>query len=60
MMHTSLNNNTNRYRISADTRYQLASEPVDERWIGRKPKGHYAWGRTPQKSVAEARKEWGV
>ncbi|MGW8823991.1 phytanoyl-CoA dioxygenase family protein [Paenibacillus lautus] len=60
MMHTSLNNSTNRYRISADTRYQLASEPVDERWIGRKPKGHYAWGRTPQKSVAEARKEWGV
>lgn len=60
MMHTSLNNSTSRYRISADTRYQLASEPVDERWIGRKPKGHYAWGRTPQKSVAEARKEWGV
>lgn len=60
MMHTSLNNNTSHYRISADTRYQLASEPVDERWIGRKPKGHYAWGRTPQKSVAEARKEWGV
>ncbi|MCI1778044.1 MAG: phytanoyl-CoA dioxygenase family protein [Paenibacillus lautus] len=60
MMHTSLNNSTSRFRISADTRYQLASEPVDERWIGRKPKGHYAWGRTPQKSVAEARKEWGV
>ncbi|EGG31367.1 phytanoyl-CoA dioxygenase family protein [Paenibacillus sp. HGF5] len=60
MMHTSLTNNTSHYRISADTRYQLASEPVDERWIGRKPKGHYAWGRTPQKSVAEARKEWGV
>lgn len=60
MMHTSLNNNTNRYRISADTRYQLASEPVDERWIGRKPKGHYAWGQTPSKSVADARKEWGV
>lgn len=60
MMHTSLNNSTNRYRISSDTRYQLASEPVDERWIGRKPKGHYAWGQTPSKSVAEARKEWGV
>lgn len=60
MMHTSLNNTTNRYRISSDTRYQLASEPVDERWIGRKPKGHYAWGTTPKKSVADARKEWGV
>lgn len=60
MMHTSLNNTTDRYRISADTRYQLASEPVDERWVGRKPKGHYAWGKTPPKSVADARKEWGV
>ncbi|WP_136608606.1 phytanoyl-CoA dioxygenase family protein [Paenibacillus dokdonensis] len=60
MMHASLNNTTHRYRISSDTRYQLASEPVDERWIGRKPKGHYAWGKTPQKSVADARKEWGV
>lgn len=60
MMHTSLNNTTNRYRISSDTRYQLASEPIDERWIGRKPKGHYAWGKTPQKTVADARKEWGV
>lgn len=60
MMHASLNNTTNRFRISADTRYQLASEPVDERWIGKKPKGHYAWGQTPFKPVAEARKEWGV
>ncbi|MNI03540.1 Phytanoyl-CoA dioxygenase (PhyH) [compost metagenome] len=60
MMHASLNNATNRYRISSDTRYQLASEPVDERWIGEKPKGHYAWGKTPEKSVEQARKEWGV
>ncbi|WP_211746211.1 phytanoyl-CoA dioxygenase family protein [Paenibacillus sp. Marseille-Q4541] len=60
MMHTSLNNETNRFRISSDTRYQLASEPADERWVGRKPKGHYAWGQTPQKTVADARKEWGV
>jgi ectoine hydroxylase-related dioxygenase (phytanoyl-CoA dioxygenase family) len=60
MMHSSLNNMTNCYRISSDTRYQLASEPVDERWMGTKPKGHYAWGKTPPKSVIEARKEWGV
>jgi len=60
MMHTSLNNTTNRFRISSDTRYQLASEPVDERWVGKKPKGHYAWGKTEPKPVAEARKEWGV
>ncbi|WP_195574158.1 phytanoyl-CoA dioxygenase family protein [Paenibacillus sp. 1001270B_150601_E10] len=60
MMHASLNNSTNQYRISSDTRYQLASEPVDERWIGQKPKGHYAWGSKPMKSVEEARQEWGV
>jgi hypothetical protein len=60
MMHTSLNNMTDRYRISSDTRYQLASEPVDERWVGRRPKGHYAWGKTTPKPVADARKEWGV
>jgi hypothetical protein len=60
MMHASLNNLTNHYRISSDTRYQLASEPVDDRWVGDKPKAHYAWGQTPEKSVAEARKEWGV
>ena len=60
MMHASLNNATDRYRISSDTRYQLASEPVDDRWIGKKPKAHYAWGKQPLKPVSEARKEWGV
>ncbi|HZG55049.1 phytanoyl-CoA dioxygenase family protein [Paenibacillus sp.] len=60
MMHASFNNTTNRYRISSDTRYQRASEPVDDRWVGRKPKAHYAWGKVPPKPVSEARKEWGV
>lgn len=60
MMHASLLNTTNRYRLSADTRYQLAAQPVDERWMGSRPKGHYAWGKTPPKSVEDARKEWGV
>lgn len=39
-VHGSLDNTTDRLRLSADARYQLASEPVDERWIGPKPKGH--------------------
>jgi ectoine hydroxylase-related dioxygenase (phytanoyl-CoA dioxygenase family) len=60
MMHASLNNTTNQYRISSDTRYQLASEPVDERWIGENPIAHYAWEKTPAKPVEQARKEWGV
>ena len=31
-IHASLDNQSNRIRISADTRYQLASDPIDERY----------------------------
>jgi hypothetical protein len=41
MVHASLDNRTeNRLRISSDTRYQRASEPIDERWIGVNPPAH--------------------
>ncbi|MBI5093107.1 MAG: phytanoyl-CoA dioxygenase family protein [Candidatus Hydrogenedentes bacterium] len=42
MLHGSLDNCSpqNRFRLSSDTRYQLASEPVDERWIGENPIAH--------------------
>ena len=34
-VHASLDNRSeNRLRISSDSRYQRASEPIDERWIG--------------------------
>ncbi len=43
-VHASLDNQSNRVRLSSDTRYQKASEPIDERWIngaqGEKPIGH--------------------
>jgi len=39
-MHASMDNQTNRIRLSTDTRYQLASEPIDERWIGENPIAH--------------------
>jgi len=39
-LHASLNNQTNRVRISTDSRYQPATEPADERWIGDDPPGH--------------------
>lgn len=39
-MHGSLDNVSDRIRISVDTRYQLRSEPVDERWIGEHPIAH--------------------
>jgi ectoine hydroxylase-related dioxygenase (phytanoyl-CoA dioxygenase family) len=59
-MHGSLTNSTDRYRISCDTRYQRADEPVDERWIGENPKAHYAWMEGETVPMEEARKRWGV
>ena len=62
LMHASLVNTSNRIRITADTRYQLASEAIDERWIGEKPKGHYAWKQKDAEieSLEESRRRWGV
>lgn len=34
LVHGSLDNRTPYLRLSIDTRYQLASEPFDERWVG--------------------------
>ncbi len=62
LMHASLVNTSNKIRITADTRYQLASEAIDERWIGEKPKGHYAWKQKDAEieSLEESRQRWGV
>ncbi len=42
LVHGSLDNTTDRIRLSTDTRYQLAGEPIDERWVGERPPGHVA------------------
>ncbi len=39
-VHAGLDNSTDRIRLSSDSRYQLASEPADERWIGENPIAH--------------------
>ncbi|CAN5443704.1 phytanoyl-CoA dioxygenase family protein [soil metagenome] len=39
-VHGSLDNGSNQIRLSSDSRYQLASEPMDERWVGENPPGH--------------------
>ncbi len=39
-LHCSHDNQTHHLRISADSRYQLVSEPIDPRWIGDKPAGN--------------------
>lgn len=37
IVHGGLDNQTDRLRLSSDTRYQRASQPIDERWIGDTP-----------------------
>jgi hypothetical protein len=44
-IHASLDNYTNRIRLSSDSRYQRADEPADERWIGENPVGHGPGGK---------------
>jgi len=39
-LHASCDNHTPRFRLSTDSRYQLATEPADPRWIGPRPIGH--------------------
>ena len=41
-VHASLDNHSKQIRPSTDSRYQLASEPVDERWVGPPPASHGA------------------
>ncbi len=59
-MHGSTNNTTDRWRLSCDTRFQPAADPVDERWVGEDPKAHYAWTKGEVKPMSVARAEWGV
>ena len=62
LMHASLTNNTSRYRLSCDNRYQLSSDPIDERWAGEKPKMHDAfWEPEAEVEPIEvSREKWGV
>lgn len=60
-LHASTTNTTDHWRLSCDVRFQPAADPVDERWVGENPTGHYGWGRQgAPKSMEEARAEWGV
>jgi len=45
VVHASLDNQTDEIRFSSDSRYQLASEPADGRWIGADPAGHTRAGK---------------
>ncbi|MFA7345003.1 MAG: phytanoyl-CoA dioxygenase family protein [Terrimicrobiaceae bacterium] len=44
-VHASLDNPSGQVRLSTDSRYQPASEPADERWVGENPVGHSLAGK---------------
>lgn len=58
MLHGSFKNQTNRYRTSCDTRYQLASEPLDDRWMGKVPKGHSERESDASHSIENYKSKW--
>ncbi|MEX0653869.1 MAG: phytanoyl-CoA dioxygenase family protein [Phycisphaeraceae bacterium] len=60
LMHASTTNTTSLWRLSCDVRYQPASDPVDERWAGDRPRGHAPSDGAQPKPMQEARAAWGV
>ncbi len=44
-VHGGTDNRSGAFRLSTDTRYQRASDPIDERWIGERPVAHGAAGK---------------
>ena len=45
IVHGGMDNRSHRLQLSSDSRYQLAAEPVDERWIREDPPGHSSAGK---------------
>ncbi|MGI9429055.1 MAG: phytanoyl-CoA dioxygenase family protein [Bythopirellula sp.] len=62
IIHASLTNSSDRFRISCDTRYQPAADEFDERWAGTDPRGHdQIWNPGVElEPVAVSRQRWGV
>ena len=62
LLHGSLANASDKFRISCDTRYQPANEPMDERWSGAEPRGHETlWAPDAQlQPIEAARASWGL
>ncbi len=61
-MHSSAPNLSDRYRISIDTRYQLASEETDARFFGENGtwQGNFADKSLKITPIAELKKQWGL
>jgi hypothetical protein len=41
LLHATLDNQSNAFRLSIDTRFQPASEPMDPRFVGARPEVHF-------------------
>ncbi len=62
-MHSSAPNRSDRYRISIDTRDQLAHEEKDERFFFREDGswlGNYYHKGVSYRPITELRQEWGL
>lgn len=44
-VHASIDNGSDRIRLSSDSRYQPAADVADERWVGEQPIGHSQAGK---------------
>ena len=62
LLHSSVPNRSERFRISIDTRYQLAREPSDERFHGPRGRwlGNFYTANATYKAMPDMRKEWGL
>ena len=60
MLHGSLDNRSDRYRLSSDTRYQLACESVDTRHMGEDPDVIPKADLESRKHIGELREKWGL
>lgn len=60
LMHASTTNTTDRWRLSCDVRFQPASEPMDNRWVGESPVGHDTPPEAATIPISVARQAWGV
>jgi hypothetical protein len=60
MLHGSLDNRSDRYRLSSDTRYQLASESIDARHMGEDPDVIPKADLQDRKNINELRAEWSL
>ena len=62
MSHYPIPNRIHRYRVSVDTRYQIASEPRDERFYGENGTwlGNFYNKDAEYTPMSEMRKRWGL